>query len=64
MAGGGVHGCGACMPQGHVCLGACVHRGVFVPGGMHGWGACMAGGVHGGRCVVKGACMVKGGHAW
>ena len=41
---------GACMAEGHACLGGGV-------GGMHGWGHAWPG-----ACVVGGACMVRGMH--
>ena len=46
---------GACMAEGHVCLGGMHGRGACVPGGMHG---SMAGG-HAclGACVAGGPCV-------
>ena len=48
---------GACMAEGHVCLGGMHGRGACVPGGMHGRGACVPGGMHGrGACMPWGMC--------
>ena len=71
MAGRGVRGGAHAWPGGHVWPG----RGVCMVGGMHGQGRAWQGGMHGQGhvrgCMVKGgmhsergACVVKGGHAW
>ena len=62
--GGGMHGWGTCVAEGHAWQGVCM-VGACMPGGMHGRGCAWQRGVHGGGICDRrhswlGVCGVAG----